>query len=378
MSKVVIDDSKLVNIADAIRNKNGSANKYTPTEMATAIGEIKVSTGTDLAPEDLVLSGDCSYKFYYGKWDWFIEKFGDKITTKDITNSPKMFEQSSLTSIPFSLNCKKDKNVSLESIFQDCSKMVSVPYIYNAKVAHAMSMFQSCKYITEIPEDYFDTWDFSYVHGYEYGNLKLMFGGCGRLRKIPSDLSMVYSAATESFFSCFDCSFQMCYVLDKITNLPVPPVTYLQNMFLSTFQGCRRLKKLTFSLNDGTPKIANWQAQVIGLAYQIGYSPNESLNYYGMSSDTEIKDDASYQLLKNNEDAWTKNIAYSRYNHDSAVETINTLPDTSAYLAESGGTTNIIQFKGASGSATDGGAINTLTEAEIAVAAAKGWSVSFV
>ena len=52
MSKVVIDDSKLVNIADAIRNKNGSANKYTPTEMATAIGEIKVSTGAELAPED--------------------------------------------------------------------------------------------------------------------------------------------------------------------------------------------------------------------------------------------------------------------------------------------------------------------------------------
>ena len=97
-----------------------------------------------------------------------------------------------------------------------------------------------------------------------------------------------------------------------------------------------------------------------------------------MPSDTEITDDASYQLLKDNEDSWTTSSAYSRYNHDSAVETINTLPDTSAYLAESGGTTNIIVFEGASGSATDGGAINTLTEAEIAVAAAKGWTVTLV
>lgn len=97
-----------------------------------------------------------------------------------------------------------------------------------------------------------------------------------------------------------------------------------------------------------------------------------------MPSDTEITDDTSYQLLKDNEDSYTRKIAYSRYNHDSAVETINTLPDTSAYLAESGGTTNIIKFKGASGSATDGGAINTLTEQEIAVAAAKGWTVSLV
>ena len=95
-----------------------------------------------------------------------------------------------------------------------------------------------------------------------------------------------------------------------------------------------------------------------------------------MPSNTQIKDDTSYQLLKDNEDSHTRYIAYSRYNHDSAVETINTLPDTSAYLAESGGTTNIIQFTGESGSATDGGAINTLTEAEIAVAAAKGWTVT--
>ena len=72
MSKVVIDDSKLVNIADAIRNKNGSANKYTPTEMATAIGEIKASSGMELAPEDLVISGNCNYKFYGNSWNWYI------------------------------------------------------------------------------------------------------------------------------------------------------------------------------------------------------------------------------------------------------------------------------------------------------------------
>lgn len=67
----------------------------------------------------------------------------------------------------------------------------------------------------------------------------------------------------------------------------------------------------------------------------------------------------------------------SVYNHDSAVETINSLPDTSAYLASAGGT-NTIKFKGDSGSATDGGAINTLTEEEIAVATAKGWTVTLV
>ena len=48
-----------------------------------------------------------------------------------------------------------------------------------------------------------------------------------------------------------------------------------------------------------------------------------------------------------------------------------------AVKATAGGT-NTIKFNGAAGSATDGGAINTLTEEEIAVATAKGWTVSLV
>ena len=80
--------------------------------------------------------------------------------------------------------------------------------------------------------------------------------------------------------------------------------------------------------------------------------------------------------MKNDPDSWSNSLDYSKYNHDSAVETINSLPDTSAYIATAGGT-NTIKFNGYSGAKTDGGAINTLTEEEIAVAAAKGWTVTF-
>jgi hypothetical protein len=67
-----------------------------------------------------------------------------------------------------------------------------------------------------------------------------------------------------------------------------------------------------------------------------------------------------------------EDISVSRYNRNSAVNTINSLPNISL------GSNNIVQFNGASGSSTDGGAINTMTEEEIAVAVAKGWTVSFV
>lgn len=118
------------------------------------------------------------------------------------------------------------------------------------------------------------------------------------------------------------------------------------------------------------------------LSELVGYTPNQYigniLNYNsGITEDKRVTDDATYQALKDDPDWWTSNIAYSRYNHDSAVATINSLPDTSAYLAANGGT-NTIKFKGESGSATDGGAISSLTPEEIAVATSRGWTVSFV
>ena len=152
------------------------------------------------------------------------------------------------------------------------------------------------------------------------------------------------------------------------------------NMFYDTFSSGYRLKDVIFATqDDGTPYTVNWKSQTIDLGVDyIGYAYDNStiLNYNsGITADKEVIDNTTYQALKNDPDWWTKNVAYSRYNHNSAVNTINSLPDTSAFLATKGGT-NTIKFKGAAGSATDGGAINTLTAEEIAVATAKGWTVS--
>ena len=128
-------------------------------------------------------------------------------------------------------------------------------------------------------------------------------------------------------------------------------------------------------------KWEKWKSQTINLYDCIGYLgsyESNVLNYNsGITADKKIDDDATYQALKDDPDAYTSRMAYSRYNRDSAVATINTLPDTSAFLAQKGGT-NTIKFQGGAGSKTDGGAINTMTEEEIAVATAKGWTVSFV
>ena len=139
---------------------------------------------------------------------------------------------------------------------------------------------------------------------------------------------------------------------------------------------CGRLNSMTFETEDGMPIIENWKSQTIDLSTNVGFVPikENSVGYNsGITADKEVTDAESYEALKNDPDWFTTKIGYSRYNHDSAVETINSLPDCS-----SSGGTNTIKFNGQSGELTDGGAINTLTEEEIAVAAAKGWTVTLV
>ena len=57
------------------------------------------------------------------------------------------------------------------------------------------------------------------------------------------------------------------------------------------------------------------------------------------------------------------------------METINSLPVVQK-ASSTDNNTFIIKFKGNAGSATDGGAINTMTEEEIAVATSRGWTVT--
>ena len=208
-----------------------------------------------------------------------------------------------------------------------------------------------------------------------------MFDSCFSLRSIPMNIFKSGNPYNNYSNSYFYYGFGNCCTLDQLENLPIPytKATWTSNAFYNTFAGCNRLKNVTFALNNGVPYTVTWKSQVIDLTNYVGYAKfsKDILNHNsGITANKVVKDDASYQLLKNDPDWFTYNINYSRYNHDSAVATINSLPDTSAYLASKGGT-NTIKFKGAAGSATDGGAINTLTSEEIAVATAKGWTVTF-
>ena len=389
--QVLVNEDTLTTMADSIRLKLGEETnpnaagftKYTPMELANKIAN-EMPLAKDVIPNSAKhLTGNCANRFYRGNWDWFIEQLGGEITTQGLSNCDNMFYQSNIEEIHFDINCSQNPT-TLSGIFSNCTNLKVLPKI-TAKPNSLGYMFSYCKYLREIPEDYFDNFDWSHItnltSGYS-GNMSNMFSNCFSLRYIPVHKLQINPKSNYSY-TYFSSGFQNCTVLDELVDLPVYHNTvFTSNCFSSSFEGCSRLKKLTFALNDGQPYIVDWKSQVIDLSQKLGFTSSSYVSIItdynsGITADKEVKDDATYQALKNDPDWFCMYTNYSRYNHDSAVETINSLPDTSAYLAANGGT-NTIKFNGSSGSATDGGAINTLTEAEIAVAAAKGWTVSFV
>lgn len=357
-------------------------NNYTPLEMAEAINEMMI-----LPSSALNITGNCTYRFSNDGWNWFIQDYEDKITTKDITNATYMFYQSfNLTKIPFDINLAKSAR-SIEYMFRNCTELEYIPNVQWQEMPTTITIikniFTLCIKLKEIPEWFINVAEQNFNIALstgawnDFGPFGQLFDSCYSIRKIPGRLMKVLwnPVATSNYYTViYSNPFNNMNALDELINIQFEDIKLDSNQFTSWFQGLTHVNRITVATNeDGSPLIRQWKSQTLDLSRNLGYGWVSSQDF---TTDKLVKDDATYQALKNDPDWFSTDINYSRYNRISAVETINSLPDTSAYLATAGGT-NTIKFKGASGNLTDGGAINTMTEEEIAVATAKGWTVVF-
>ena len=298
-----------------------------------------------------------------------------------------MFQYNKTIKIPFSFNSNKNSITDTSGMFFVCDNIKEIGDFNNFKFGDMYGMFYSCDNLRYLPN--FNNCTFLY-DGYNKGGI---FQSCHSLRSIKEDLlkeiksnNTFSTVSSYASWSQLYSSFCNCYSLDEIVGVNPYGTDIVQggqhkNLFDETFDECSRVKNIIFAMqDDGTPYNCSYAGQIIDLTKYVGWSRAKYiiLDYNnGITSNKQVKDASTYEALKNDPDWFTENIAYSRYNHDSAVATINSLPDTSAYLASVGGT-NTIKFQGSSGTNTDGGAINTLTSSEIAVATAKGWTVTLV
>ena len=375
---------KLTAIGNAIREKGGTTELLTLDAMPDAIANLPSGGGGSFPEEGMVFTGDCKDMFKDGQWEWALIEYGSRMSTKDLKGASSMFEGiKKLKRIPFSINFKQTSNAmaqSLQSTFANTS-LTELPDI-TGSIGPCNDAVSGSMYIRAIPESWGDI-DLSSINtntSQYTGSVKKFFNACYSLRIIPEAfVKKLYNSASNA--SGYNNMFNGCMSLDEVVGIRGINNTMTSNMFSGTFNTCNRLKRIVFDKENNAPRVQKWAGQTIDLTIDVGYNfPKDMLDAYntGITLDKEVYNAATYQALKNDADWFATDIAYSRYNHDSAVETINSLPDCSAYLAETSGNYNTIKFKSEAGSATDGGSIGNLTQEEIAVATAKGWTVSFV
>lgn len=390
MANVIINDSNLIAIGNAIREKNGTEETYKPREMAEAI--LAITTGGDsgeyFSDEDLVFSGDCSYLFAYDKWKSVLEKEKSRLQMNDVTSVAYLFSNSTYEDLSWlTINCDESSSVVIRAtyIFEKCRNLKKLPTFNNLMfyTNQSSSFFYDCNNLTDT--DGLIRFFSNATYSASNPQSNYYFYNCYSLRNIDAVMPCIKKAweknASNYYFN-YGGMFNGCASLDEINNLYVNPnAASTSNRLSSVVSYCYRLKNFTFETNeDGTPLVWQAKSQTLDLSdvgyYNYSNNKNNILNYNsGITPDKEVVSVDDYHALKNDPDWFVGHMKCSRYNHDSAVNTINSLPDTSAYLAANGGT-NTIKFKGAAGELTDGGAINTLTAEEIAVATAKGWTVT--
>lgn len=353
-------------------------NRMTVEVQPTYKVEQKVyNIGYTPTDEELTYSGNIDYLFD-GRNEWILREFKNRISYKNIISAEYAFHNVDIDTIPdFNVSMPGYATFYLRHTFEQ-STIKQLPRITFDNGGCSVQLPYFCNaatYLREVPDDYFQGW---ILGAWGTG----VFTQCSSLRHIPSsffDILQTFGKQNTYYGDMQD--FGHDYTLDEIINYPVVLGGALTaNKMSEICSNCHHLKDFVFRMDDnGKPYTVQWKNQTFRLTPNVGYSIDKDriLNYNsGITADKEVSDDASYQALKNNPDWFTLDKSYSHYNHDSALRTINSLPDCSAYVASGG--TNTIIFEAEAGSKTDGGACGALTAEEIAIAAAKGWTISFV
>jgi hypothetical protein len=382
MAQVIIDDTNLKNIANAIRKKDGSTASLKPSEMATAIA--KMTIGEQVIPDSVFTQGfpNNNYRFYATNMNWLLENYAEYY--EPLTLSTGMFmENLLLETIPITLTAS---NYDLAQVFYNCNNLTEITNFndepdstFTLMNTPTNEMFYHCIRLRTIPNNIFGVNYTTNNYWDEFGESErqAMFAYCYSLRKLPN-ISGLDDGGTNHRISIYWEMCHDCYALDEAINLPVSRGTYTSNMFSHTFNHANRLKEIKFVVNaDGTAKTANWSNQVINLSYYCGYADDyRKLTNYNSGCSGLVNSSSNYNTYKDTEGWYSADYRYSRYNLTSLVNTINTLPDTSAFIATNGGT-NTIKLKQDAGKYTDGGAVSDITEEQAAVATAKGWTIAF-
>ena len=218
-------------------------------------GEIYDTGGSGNTLKTLLDATKSCYYLFYNYKGTSIDELISYNDTENVTNMNSMFQNcSNLTTIP-QLNTSKVTN--MYSIFDGCSKLTSIPQLDTSNVTNMNYMFINCSNLTTIPQ----------LNTSKVTNIISMFQNCSNLTTIPQlDTSKVINMASM-FQNCSNLTtipqlntskvinmsytFYNCYKLTKID------ITYLPSINSSFVGYCKSLTKLIIRNMTTIPELSS-------------------------------------------------------------------------------------------------------------------------
>lgn len=387
---------KLTDIADAIRAKTGESDLLTLDEMPDAIAGISGGgSAVDNVPQTINYTGSLNNHFQNDRYKWLIENYSNRLQFNAITALREAFNSCTLlpsNDINISVNYLLDCNSAFSNIFQsDTTGLVQVvPYIKGGILLNGQYAFYNSH--IQLPNNWFN--QFALPNGTGALTMTDIFSYSiiHQIIDMNNDSIVDNQQFTTSRNAYQILPFNYVHssslvFIDGLINIPVGSTRTKPTTAATMTWRDVVCKRLTFKLNNGVPYHANWNKLTLDLsntgwiAMMTHNSVNsEQIKWFGQGNYTEnlilqhqITDATSAENLKDDPWRWSSYVEGSLYNKTAALETIATLPD----LTASNSTATII-FSGDAGAFTSGGAIGSMTSAEIAVATNKGWTVQFV
>jgi hypothetical protein len=315
------------------------------------------------------VSGNCQ-KYFSGKMGEVYALNKDRFSFGEIFNGTEMFAGYNGEELDVDLTFAHEASADY---------MFNASYFKKANVKLSGSiwsinnMFQSCSYLKEVV---FDVEDATITNN-SYLNAVYYF--CYGLRK--PDLRYIkrigeFTSGSNGYSPYWN-FVTYCSCMDEVVDIPVIDCPKIKEYSVINVSGLRRVKRFTFEVNDdGSPKKVKWSGVNLNTT-EFGFGAYDAYLYNDdFTQEDIINNNADYERNKNNPNACPNSRAFSRYTLISAIETINTLPDTSEFLKETG-YKNTIRFSSSSGASTDEGAIENLPNDIAALAISKGWTVEF-
>ena len=295
-----------------------------------------------------------------------LKYIGNITGTESVTDMSMMFEDcASLTTVP---QLDTSSVTSMDEMFSGCTSLTTVPQLDTSSVTSMYEMFTRCTSLTTVPQ--LDTSSATSMHGMFWGcsslttvpqldtsgatNLSVMFSGCKSLTTVPQ---LDTSRATN-----LSGMFWGCTSLTSIPELDTSSATDISYMF----SGCKSLTtvpKLNTSSAIDMSFMFDGCISLTSIPLLDCSSITREISPFEMSSNLdELTDLGGFKNLKV---SWRIDFLNMMPNVtvESLMNVINNLYDLTA--------------NGLSGQTLRFGTVNLkkLTDEQIAVAVAKGWTL---